>query len=128
MNPNQALWEKGDFTRIAESMRDSGETLVKAFGPAKGLEVLDLGCGDGTTTLPQAKLGADVLGVEIARNRCDAGTRPAMEQALATLRFQQGDAPGLTVLQPRTFAGVVSIFGAMYAPKPFAVAKEAVAQ
>ena len=64
MNPNKALWEKGDFTRIAESMRESGEALVKGLGITKGLKVLDLGCGDGTTALPEAKLGAEVLGVD----------------------------------------------------------------
>src|SRR5207249_2207370 len=52
INPNKALWEKGDFTRIAESMRDSGEALVMTLGITDGLEVLDLGCGDGTTALP----------------------------------------------------------------------------
>ena len=47
MNPNKALWEKGDFTRIAESMRESGEAFVKRLGITKALKVLDLGCGDG---------------------------------------------------------------------------------
>ena len=69
MNPNKALWEKGDFTRIAESMRDSGEALVKDLNITSGLEVLDLGCGDGTTALPAARLGANVLGVDIANGR-----------------------------------------------------------
>ena len=73
MNPNKALWEKGDFTRIAETMRESGEALVQRLGITKGLKVLDLGCGDGTTALPAAKLGADVLGVDIARNLVEAG-------------------------------------------------------
>ena len=68
MNPNKALWEKGDFTRIAQSMRESGEALVNSLGISKGLKVLDLGCGDGTTALPEARLGADVLGVDIAQN------------------------------------------------------------
>ena len=68
MNPNKTLWEKGDFTRIAESMRESGEALVASFGISTGLKVLDLGCGDGTTALPAARLGAEVLGVDIARN------------------------------------------------------------
>jgi cyclopropane fatty-acyl-phospholipid synthase-like methyltransferase len=92
MNPNKELWEKGDFTRIAESMRASGEALVKGFGIAKGLKVLDLGCGDGTTALPAASLGADVLGVDIARNLVEAGNKRAQEQGLTNCKFQEGDA------------------------------------
>ena len=126
MNPNKALWEKGDFTRIAASMRESGEALVGTLGIINGLKVLDLGCGDGTTALPAAKLGADVLGVDIARNLVESGKRRAREQGLANLRFQEGDATDLAGLQDRTFDLVVSIFGAMFAPKPFDVAKEMV--
>src|SRR4029078_1297710 len=66
MNPNKALWEKGDFTRIAQTMRESGEAVVGGLGITKGLKVLDVGCGDGTTAIPEAKLGADVLGVDIS--------------------------------------------------------------
>ena len=126
MNPNKALWEKGDFTRIAASMRESGEALVGTLGIINGLKVLDLGCGDGTTALPAAKLGADVLGVDIARNLVESGNRRAQEQGLANLRFQEGDATDLAGLQDQTFDLVVSIFGAMFAPKPFDVAKEMV--
>jgi SAM-dependent methyltransferase len=126
MNPNKALWEKGDFTRIAESMRESGEGLVATLGITKGLRVLDLGCGDGTTALPAAMLGADVLGVDIARNLVEAGNRRVLEQGLANCRFQEGDASDLRGLGDHTFDLVVSIFGAMFAPKPFDVAKEMV--
>ena len=126
MNPNKALWEKGDFTRIAASMRESGEALVGTLGLKKGLEVLDLGCGDGTTALPAAKLGADVLGVDIAGNLVEAGNRRAQEAGLTNIRFQEGDATDLAGLQDKTFDLVVSIFGAMFAPKPFDVAKEMV--
>lgn len=126
MNPNQALWEKGDFTRIAASMRQSGEALVRQLGIAQGLKVLDLGCGDGTTALPAARLGADVLGVDIARNLVEAGNRRAQEHGLTNVRFQQGDATDLTALQNQAFDLVISIFGAMFAPKPFDVAKEMV--
>ena len=126
MNPNKALWEKGDFTRIAESMRESGEMLVKRLGITKGLKVLDLGCGDGTTALPGARLGADVLGVDIARNLVEAGNKRAKEQGLTNCRFQEGDASNLHALEDRSFDLVVSIFGAMFAPKPFDVAKEMV--
>jgi len=50
-NPNKALWEKGDFTRLAEGMRESGEALVAQLGITKEMRVLDLGCGDGTTAI-----------------------------------------------------------------------------
>jgi SAM-dependent methyltransferase len=126
MNPNKALWEKGDFTRIADSMRESGEALVKELGIEKGLKVLDLGCGDGTTAIPEAKLGADVLGVDIARNLVDAGNKRAKEQGLTNCKFQEGDASNLSELKDHTFDLVVSIFGAMFAPKMLDVAKEMV--
>jgi SAM-dependent methyltransferase len=126
MNPNQALWEKGDFTRIAETMRDSGEALVKTLGIVRGQNVLDLGCGDGTTALPAAELGARVLGIDIARNLVEAGNRRASERGLASCRFVQGDASNLADVADRSFDLVVSIFGAMFAPKPLDVAREMV--
>ena len=126
MNPNKALWEKGDFTRIAESMRESGEALVERLGITKGLKVLDLGCGDGTTALPEARLGAEVLGVDIAKNLVEAGNRRAKDEGLTNCKFQEGDASNLHELKDHTFDLVVSIFGAMFAPKPFDVAKEMV--
>jgi SAM-dependent methyltransferase len=126
MNPNKALWEKGDFTRIAETMRESGEELVKRIGITRGLKVLDLGCGDGTTALPAARLGADVLGVDIARNLVEAGNKRAAELGLTNCRFQEGDATDLRELSDQSFDLVVSVFGAMFAPKPFEVAKEMV--
>jgi SAM-dependent methyltransferase len=126
MNPNKALWEKGDFTRIAESMRESGEALVQRIGITRGLRVLDLGCGDGTTAIPAAKLGADVLGVDIARNLVEAGNSRAKQHGLEKCRFQEGDATNLHELPDQAFDLVVSIFGAMFAPKPFEVAKEQV--
>jgi ubiquinone/menaquinone biosynthesis C-methylase UbiE len=126
MNPNKALWEKGDFTRIAETMRESGEALVRGLGITPGLKVLDLGCGDGTTALPEASLGAEVLGVDIASNLVEAGNTRAQEQGLTNCRFQEGDASDLHELKDDSFELVVSIFGAMFAPRPFDVAKEMV--
>jgi ubiquinone/menaquinone biosynthesis C-methylase UbiE len=126
MNPNKALWEKGDFTRIASTMRRSGEALVHSLGIRKGLKVLDLGCGDGTTALPAAALGADVLGVDIATNLVEAGNQRAREQGLSNCSFQEGDATDLQDLEDESFDLVLSIFGAMFAPKPFDVAKEMV--
>jgi SAM-dependent methyltransferase len=126
INPNKALWEKGDFTRIAESMRESGEALVMTLGITDGLKVLDLGCGDGTTALPAARLGADVLGVDIASNLVKAGNARAQSLGLTNCRFQEGDASDLSELEDDSFDLVVSIFGAMFAPRPFDVAKEMV--
>jgi ubiquinone/menaquinone biosynthesis C-methylase UbiE len=124
MNPNQALWEKGDFTRIAATMRESGEALVETFGIRPGLKVLDLGCGDGTTALPAARRGADVLGVDIASNLVDAGNKRVAQAGLANCRFEHGDASDLKGIEDESFDLVVSIFGAMFAPRPFDVAKE----
>jgi SAM-dependent methyltransferase len=126
MNPNKALWEKGDFTRIAESMRESGEALVASLGITDGLDVLDLGCGDGTTAVPAARLGADVLGVDIASNLVEAGNARARSLGLTNCTFQEGDASDLNELADNSFDLVVSIFGAMFAPRPFDVAKEVV--
>src|SRR5437588_9635761 len=117
MNPNKALWEKGDFTRIAETMRESGHTLVERLGITKGMKVLDLGCGDGTTAVPAAKLGADVVGVDIARNLVEAGNRRVKEMGLANCRFQEGDATNLNELEDKSFDLVVTIFGAMFATR-----------
>jgi SAM-dependent methyltransferase len=125
-NPNKALWEKGDFTRIAATMRESGESLVEELGIEPGQEVLDLGCGDGTTALPAARLGAKVLGVDIAANLVAAGNARAESLGLTNLRFQEGDAVDLHDLDDDRFDVVVSMFGAMFAPRPFDVAKEVV--
>jgi ubiquinone/menaquinone biosynthesis C-methylase UbiE len=126
MNANKAMWEKGDFTRIAETMRESGEELVGKLGITEGLHVLDLGCGDGTTALPAAQRGADVLGVDIAGNLVAAGNERARALGLTNCTFQEGDASDLRELGDEQFDLVVSIFGAMFAPKPFDVAKEMV--
>lgn len=126
-NPNQALWEKGDFTAIAATMRQSGEALVRSLNVAPPLRALDLGCGDGTTAVPLARLGADVHGIDIARNLVAAGQRRAAEEGLhERLRFQQGDACRLDGVEDGTFDLTLSVFGAMFAPKPFDVAQEMV--
>jgi ubiquinone/menaquinone biosynthesis C-methylase UbiE len=126
VNPNKALWEKGDFTEIAAFMRQSGEALVESLAVAPQLRVLDLGCGDGTTAIPLARTGADVLGIDIARNLVEAGNRRAAQAGLTRLKFQEGDACNLEGVADQSFDLVVSIFGAMFAPKPFDAAKEMV--
>jgi ubiquinone/menaquinone biosynthesis C-methylase UbiE len=126
MNPNKALWEKGDFTQIAKTMKESGKTLVAKLGIIKDSQVLDLGCGDGTTAIPTAKLGANVLGVDIAENLVEAGNIRAKAEGLSNCHFQEGDAIDLHDLKDHSFDLVVSIFGAMFAPRPLDVAKEMV--
>ncbi|MBS1661751.1 MAG: methyltransferase domain-containing protein [Bacteroidetes bacterium] len=126
MNPNKALWEKGDFTKIADGMRESGSALVAKLGVKKGLKVLDLGCGDGTTAIPEARLGAEVLGVDIASNLVEAGKKRAAAEGLGNITFREGDATNLQGLDDQSFDLVVTIFGAMFAPKPMDVAKEMV--
>src|SRR3546814_19934606 len=72
INPNRAMWEKGDFTRLAATMRDSGNALIATLDVATGMDVIDLGCGLGTTPLPSARRGARVLG---------AATHPTLARA-----------------------------------------------
>jgi SAM-dependent methyltransferase len=127
MNANQALWEKGDFTRIAATMRASGEALVRKAGVAPGMKVLDLGCGDGTTALPAAQLGAEVLGIDISTPLVAAANRRAREAGLADrLHVLHGDACDLSGVENGSFDRVLSIFGAMFAPRPLDVAREMV--
>ena len=125
-NPNKDLWEKGDFTRIAEAMRSSGSDIVGQLDIRPGTKVLDLGCGDGTTAVPAARLGADVLGVDIAANLVEAGNARAKAEGLENLRFEEGDASDLANLSDEEFDLVVTVFGAMFAPRPYDVAKEMV--
>src|SRR4051812_13635256 len=126
MNANKLLWEKGDFTQIAKTMRESGEALVSTLGITKDMNVLDLGCGDGTTAIPEAKLGAKVLGVDIAINLVEAGNKRVITEGVSNCSFVEGDATNLAELRDASFDLTVSIFGAMFAPKPFDVAKEMV--
>jgi ubiquinone/menaquinone biosynthesis C-methylase UbiE len=123
MSPNKALWQKGDFTKIAAFMRQSGEALVASIGINPPLRVLDLGCGDGTTAVPLAQLGAEVVGIDIAENLVEAGNRRAEEAGLERLRFQSGDACDLHQVDDRSFDMTFSMFGAMFAPRPFNVAR-----
>lgn len=125
-NPNKSLWEKGDFTRISETMRESGAALVDKLGITPGMDILDLGCGDGTTAIPAARLGARVLGVDIARNLVAAGNKRIQEEGLNNISIREGDATNLEGIADESFDLVVSIFGAMFAPKPFDVAREMV--
>lgn len=126
VNANKALWEKGDFTRLAQTMRESGTELVRTLGVKPGMNILDIGCGDGTTAIPEARLGAKVLGVDIARNLVAAGNARVQAEGLSNISFQEGDATSLPELEDASFDMTVSIFGVMFAPRPNDVARELV--
>ena len=126
ISPNQALWEKGDFTQLAATMRESGAALIEKLSISPGMDILDLGCGDGTTAIPAARLEANVSGVDIARNLVEAGNKRAKDEGLTNCVFRHGDATNLEGIKDESFDMVISIFGAMFAPKPFDVAKEMV--
>ena len=126
VSPNKALWEKGDFTAIASFMRQSGEAVAQSLGITPSMRVLDLGCGDGTTAVPIARLGAEVVGIDIARNLVEAGNKRAKEAGLNRLEFHEGDATNLRGVEDHSFDFTLSVFGAMFAPKPLDVAKEMV--
>ncbi len=126
VNPNKALWEKGDFTRLAETMREFGVELVEKLGINNSMQVLDLGCGDGTTAIPAAKKAASVQGVDIARNLVEAGNKRIHEMGLTNISIREGDVTNLEGIPDNNYDLVISIFGAMFAPKPFDVAREMV--
>jgi ubiquinone/menaquinone biosynthesis C-methylase UbiE len=126
VNPNKELWEKGDFTAIAAFMRESGEAVVESLGVRPPLRALDLGCGDGTTAMPLALMGADVTGIDIASNLVEAGKRRAAAAGVGRLKFQEGDASNLEGVGDHSFDLTLSVFGAMFASKPFDVAREMV--
>ncbi len=127
MNPNKALWEKGDFTKIADTMRESSAALVATLGIQPGMEVLDVGCGDGDTAIPAAKLGARVTGLDIAHNLVEAGNLRAKNEGVGDIcKILEGDVTDMKEIQDASYELVISIFGAMFAPRPLDTAKELV--
>lgn len=127
MNPNKALWEKGDFTKIAETMRESSAALVATLGIQPGMKILDVGCGDGDTAIPAAKLGAQVTGLDIAHNLVEAGNvRAKYEGVAGSCKILEGDVMDMQGLKDATYDLVISIFGAMFAPRPLDTATEMV--
>jgi SAM-dependent methyltransferase len=118
----RATWMAGDFAEIAKSIQSGAEEFVARLDVKRGASVLDVACGNGNTAIPAALAGADVTGVDIAPYLIEqAIERAALEKVSA--EFDVGDAEDLPY-EPESFDLVMTMFGAMFAPRPEIVAAE----
>jgi SAM-dependent methyltransferase len=115
-------WMAGDFGQIANFTAPEAENFVARIGIRPGAKVLDVACGTGNTAIPAAKAGASVTGVDIARNSLEQAKKWAESEQL-NVRFEEGDAEELPYAD-HSFDVVVTMFGAMFAPRPEKVAAE----
>lgn len=118
----KASWMEGDFGEIAKFTAKEGESFIDRIGIKPGSRVLDVACGTGNTAIPAARTGAEVTGVDIATNLLQQATRRAKSENLRA-RFQEGDAEQLP-FGDGEFDYVVTMYGAMFAPRPDRVASE----
>jgi len=118
----KAAWMAGDFGQIAKFNETEGTAFVERVHIQRGSDVLDVACGTGNLAIPAARLGANVIGVDIATNLLEqARTRAAKEELKA--EFREGDAEALAFPDAQ-FDAVISMFGAMFAPRPELVVSE----
>src|SRR5215207_5148279 len=120
----RATWIAGDFGQIAKPLAAEAEKFINNLGLKPGMKVLDVACGSGNLALPAARAGAVVTGVDIAANLLEQARARAEAEGL-TIRFDAGDAESLPY-PDASFDVVVSMFGAMFAPRPELVAAELV--
>ena len=118
----RATWMAGDFGVIAKTVAAAAQSFVERLPIAPGSHVLDVACGTGNVALPLAREGAVVTGVDIATNLLVQGRERAVAEGLS-VRFDEGDAEALPYADA-SFDAVVTMFGAMFAPRPELVAKE----
>lgn len=118
----QATWSAGDFGQIARFYASQAEDFIKRLDLKPGMKVLDVACGTGNTALPAARTGATVTGVDIAPNLVEQVRQNAKAEGL-NARFDEGDAEALPY-ENANFDAVVTMFGAMFAPRPELVASE----
>ena len=118
----RATWIAGDFGQIAKFLAQEGEKFVKRLGLKPGMKVLDAACGTGNLSLPAARHGATVTGVDIAPNLLEQARATAAAEGL-TARFDEGDAEALPY-DDASFDVVMTMYGAMFAPRPDIVAAE----
>lgn len=120
----KAMWMAGDFGQIAKQLETEAETFINRLGLKPGDRVLDVACGSGNLTIPAARAGAEVTGADIATNLLEQGRARAAVEGLK-IQFDEGDAEDLPY-EVASFDVVVSMFGAMFAPRPQLVAAELV--
>jgi SAM-dependent methyltransferase len=119
-------WTAGDFGQIARWTAGHAEEFVARLKPAPGLRVLDVACGTGNLSIPAARAGAVVSGVDIAPNLlAQARVRARAEVPDAVVEFREGDAEALPY-PDGAFDLVMTMYGAMFAPRPERVAAELV--
>lgn len=118
----KAAWTAGDFGVVAKTVTGAAEAFVHRIGIASGMKVLDIACGTGNTAIPEAKLGALVTGVDIAANLLEQARERAAAEGVS-VTFDEGDAEALSY-ESASFDAVVTMFGAMFAPRYKLVAAE----
>jgi ubiquinone/menaquinone biosynthesis C-methylase UbiE len=118
----RSTWMAGDFGRIASYTNKIAEDFVEGLNVVPGMNVLDVACGTGNTALPAARKGAHVTGVDIAPNLLEQARERASAEGL-TAKFDEGDAENLPY-RGAQYDLVISMFGAMFAPRPEQVAAE----
>jgi SAM-dependent methyltransferase len=118
----RAAWMAGDFGQVARTIADEAERFIHRLALAPGTRVLDVACGTGNTALPLARAGCVVTGVDIAPNLLAQAHDRAQEAGLG-IQFDEGDAESLPY-EDASFDVVVSMFGAMFAPRPDLVVRE----
>ena len=118
----RATWIAGDFGEIARFYTGEAEDFIKRLNLKPGMKVLDVACGTGNLALPAARAGADVTGVDIAPNLVEQARANAEREGLKA-QFDEGDAEALPY-EDASFDAVVTMFGAMFAPRPELVAAE----
>ena len=115
-------WIAGDFGKIAISIEAEAEEFINRLDLKRGERVLDIACGTGNLTIPAARLGADVTGVDIAPNLLEQARERALAEGL-NCKFDEGDAEELPYADA-SFDTVVTMFGAMFAPRPDVTVRE----
>jgi len=118
----KATWTAGDFEQIAEAYLPGAVKFVERLNLQPGEKVLDVACGAGSTAIPAARAGAVVTGVDIAPNLIEQARARAAGEGL-DCRFDEGDAEALAYEDGR-FETVITMFGAMFAPRPATVSAE----